>query len=91
MDKIWGHMLTEISQIRERQMPYDFTSMWKMNTKPNKKAQIQRTDWWLPEVMIEAEAEVGERGEKVQAFSPRIYFFIFYFFGGIKESLFFLI
>ena len=35
-------MLSKISQT-ERQTPYDFTHMWKMNT------QIQRTDWWFLE------------------------------------------
>ena len=43
-----------------------------MKAENKKTPQIQRTDWWLPEVMIGAEAEVGEHGENVQTFSPRI-------------------
>ena len=38
---------------RERQIPYNFTHMWKIN-----KPQIRRTDQWLPE---EEGMGVGER------------------------------
>lgn len=41
MDKIWGHMLTEISQIREWQTLCSFTSMWSWIPNQTKKTQIQ--------------------------------------------------
>ena len=44
-------MLSEINQ-RERQIPYNFTYMYHLKTNKNKKqkrTQIQRRNWWLPE------------------------------------------
>ena len=48
-------VLSEISD-RERQILYDFTSIWNLKIKTNKHNQIeidsyiQRTHWWLPKV-----------------------------------------
>ena len=41
---------------QEKQIPYDFTYMWNLkkqmnqNIKTETDSQIQRTNWWLPEV-----------------------------------------
>lgn len=40
-------------------MLYDFTDMWNLK-KTN--SQIQRADWWLPEVQGEGMAELDEGG-----------------------------
>ena len=48
-----------LTRIRQRQIPYDFTCMWNLKTKPNKtkqtELQIQRTNRYLPE-----KKELGE-------------------------------
>ena len=66
-----GKMLSEISQ-KERQILSDLTYMWnrkgKQKTKSN--SQVQRTDWWLPEVG--EGVQMGEGGEKVQTSNYKI-------------------
>lgn len=59
-------VLNEMSD-GERQIPYDFTSIWNLKIKTNKHNQIeidsyiQRTHWWLPEVRwVRRVSEIGE-------------------------------
>ena len=44
-----GSMLNETSQTEKKKRHDDLTYMWNLKKK-NKRFQIPRTDWWLPEV-----------------------------------------
>ena len=43
-----GSMLNETSQTEKKKRHDDLTYMWNLKKK-NKRFQIPRTDWWLPE------------------------------------------
>ena len=50
-----GIMLNEISEAEKDKYP-DLTFIWKLKMKAKTKKlnlQIQRTDWWLPEVGVD--------------------------------------
>ena len=52
---------------RERQTLYDFTYMWNLKNKMNKRAkqkqtQLQRTHWWLPDGRL---GRLSEKGEEI--------------------------
>ena len=49
---------------RERQILYDFISIWNLKNKLKTELIVHRTDGWLPEVW-----EMGESGQKVQTSS----------------------
>ena len=52
----------------ERQIPYDLTYMWNLK-QPN--SQIQRTDWWLPEMGWEID-KMGIGNQKAQISSYKV-------------------
>ena len=55
-------------------MPYDVIHMWNMkkNKETKLNSQIQRTDWWLPEVGWQVLSKIGGDGQKVETSNYKI-------------------
>lgn len=64
MGNNWFLKKEEVKSVRERQILYDRTYMWNLKTK--NRTQIQKTDWWLPQVGDRGVGEIAESGKKVQ-------------------------
>ena len=62
MDGPWGQYAKWNNLNRERQTPYDLTYMWNLKQKQKLSSNVQRTDWWLPEVQGGLNGWRGSKG-----------------------------